>query len=357
MSSAANSASARVPRAMAHLPRHPAALTIACLTLAGAWGCGDRSAEAPGHPADHPSAGATPAGAQVVAVCTTTMIGDIVRAVAGDTADVQVLFGPTVDPHLFRATRDDVQQLMAADLVFYNGFGLEGYLEPTLRRVAESGTDLVAIAETILEEGEAMEDAGVPDPHVWMDPHLWARTPSVIAAKLEDEFSADDDATLSGLHQRAEETRARILALDTHARESIATIPEGARTLVTAHDAFRYFGRRYDLRVEGIQGLSTASEGGLQALESLVTLLVEARIPAVFFESTVSERNVKALIEGAAAREHEVQLGGTLHSDAPGSAGNYEAMMKHNIDTITSGLAGGSRTAGETQAKTSEVRK
>ena len=109
---------------------------------------------------------------------------------------------------------------------------------------------------------------------------------------------------------------------------------------MTAHDAFRYFGRRYDVRVEGIQGLSTASESGLEAIEDLVDLLVTSQIPAVFVESTVSQRNVKALMEGAAARGHEVKLGGTLHSDAPGAAKTYEAMMRHNVDTIASALAG-----------------
>ncbi|QDV04926.1 Periplasmic zinc-binding protein TroA precursor [Planctomycetes bacterium Poly30] len=315
------------------MPRHlrsAAVHILACLVLLGAWSCRDGSA-----------ASATDSGAREpdkkVVVCTTTMIGDIVRAVAGGTAEVHVLFGPTVDPHLFRATRDDVQQLMAADLVFYNGFGLEGYLEPTFRRVAESGIDLVAVAESILKGDEAMQDAGVSDPHVWMDPHLWARTAPLVAEALGRLLP--DSAGLPG---RAADTNARILALDSFAREAIATIPESARTLVTAHDAFRYFGRRYGLRVEGIQGLSTASEGGLQALESLVDLLVDERIPAVFFESTVSERNVKALIEGAAARGHRVVLGGTLHSDAPGSAGNYEAMMKHNISTIATALRGDS---------------
>lgn len=315
---------------MPSLLRPIIAATITCTAFLSVWGCQDRPTDDSPDPAQ---------GSQqpMVVVCTTTMIGDIVRTVAGDTAEIHVLFGTTVDPHLFRATRDDVQQLMAADLVFYNGFGLEGYLVPTLHRVAKSGIDIVAVAEAVVDEDEAMRDIGVPDPHVWMDPRLWSRTAPLVAEALGRELPPGS-AAADQIASRATETEARILALDAYARETIATIPEAARTLVTAHDAFRYFGRRYGMRVEGIQGLSTASEGGLQALETLVTLLVDTRIPAVFFESTVSERNVKALIEGAAARGHSVALGGTLHSDAPGSAGNYEAMMRHNIDTITSAL-------------------
>ncbi len=309
-----------------HMPRLRHHLATAafvagtCALFLGAWGCSE-----PNTDGEQPTVNERP-----IVVCTTSMIGDILREVAGDAATVHVLFGATVD---------DVASLMAADLVLYNGFGLEGYLGPTLERVAKSGTDLVAIAESILVEGEPMQDAGVSDPHVWMDPHLWARTAPLIANALVKELSPGDPA-IAAIQQRAAATHSRLLDLDARAAAALKTIPETTRTLVTAHDAFRYFGRRYGLRVEGIQGLSTASEGGLQAIETLVSLLVDSKIPAVFFESTVSERNVKALIEGAGARGHIVALGGTLHSDAPGSAGTYEAMMKHNIQTIASALGG-----------------
>lgn len=311
---------------------HPlTALALTCAASAIALtACG--GADAPQGATD----GASTQG-KLQVVCTTTMIGDIVKEVAGDLADVEVLFGPTVDPHLFRATRDDVASLLSADLVFVNGFGLEGYLQPTLEQVKETGIDLVSAAEEILDEGEAMTDADVPDPHVWMDASLWSRLPDEVAARLASERPADA-ALPETLKARARAVAERLKALDAYAEESLRTIPEASRTLVTAHDAFRYFGRRYGVRVEGIQGLSTASESGLDALEQLVDLLVSSKIAAVFVESTVSDRNVKALIEGAAARDHEVALGGTLHSDAPGAAGTYEAMMRHNVDTIVGAL-------------------
>ena len=298
--------------------------------LATSTGCGDVSSSSE-------TAQATPELPQVV--CTTTMIGDIAREVSGDLAEVHVLFGPTVDPHLFRATRDDVALLMRADLVICNGFGLEGYLEPHLERVHDTSIPLLHVAENILKEDEAMSDAGIVDPHVWMDPSLWARTAPAIAQALAGAVSFEE-APLARLHERAEALEGRLLQLDARSQDVLNSIPEHARTLVTAHDAFRYFGRRYDVNVEGVQGLSTASEGGLQAIEALVDLIVESKIPAVFVESAVSDRNIKALVEGAAARSHTVALGGTLHSDAPGDAGTYFRMVEHNVNTISAALGG-----------------
>lgn len=317
-------------------------LAASTYVLSAATGCGDQT-DSDGVQAD---------GSRLPqVVCTTTMIGDIAREVAGDLAEVHVLFGPTVDPHLFRATRDDVARLMRADLVIVNGFGLEGYLEPHLRRVSEAGIPLLPVAESILQDTETMSDAGVVDPHVWMDPSLWSRTAPAIASALSNAMSATG-APLEALDARAASIEERLLQLDAQSQSVIDTIPKEARILVTAHDAFRYFGRRYDIRVEGIQGLSTASESGLQAIESLVDLLVEARIPAVFVESTVSDRNIKALVEGAGARGQAVALGGTLHSDAPGDAGTYIRMVEHNIKTIAAALGGSQDPAAHSDSPT-----
>ena len=304
-------------------------LAASALVLASLTGCAESSV----------SATAASAAARPIVVCTTTMIGDVAQEVAGDLADVHVLFGPTVDPHLFRATRDDVALLMRADLVICNGFGLEGYLEPHLKRVSETGIPLMHLAESILKNDEAMSDAGVVDPHVWMDASLWARTAPAIAKALTDALKPEA-ASLQTLNERAASVEQRLLELDAHSESVISSIPDHARILVTAHDAFRYFGRRYNVRVEGVQGLSTASEGGLRAIESLVDLIVESKIPAVFVESTVSSRNIKALVEGAGARGQAVSLGGTLHSDAPGDAGTYIRMVEHNVDTIAAALGG-----------------
>ncbi|MEM9382562.1 MAG: zinc ABC transporter substrate-binding protein [Planctomycetota bacterium] len=283
-------------------------------------------------------------------VCTTAMIGDVASEVAGDTCDVVVLFGPDVDPHLFRPTRDDVATLMGADVVLYNGFHLEGHLTETLERVADAGVQVVALAERIVEGDEVIDEGGAPDPHVWMDPSIWKRAAGVVTAVVVEHAGADTEATAG----RASALAARLESFDRECEERLAAIPRDRRVLLTAHDAFGYFGRRYDVTVEGIQGVSTASEAGLRAIEDLVALVVERRLPAVFFESTVSERNVKALVEGARAAGHEVRIGGVLHADAPGDAVTYEAMLRHNLETIVAALAPSAEGAAADDA---EVRK
>jgi len=289
---------------------------------------------------------ATDAGGKTI-VCTTAMIGDIAREVAGDDVEVFVLFGPDVDPHLFRPTRDDVATLMRADVVLYNGFHLEGYLTDAIHRVAEGGVQVFAVAEQILDSHEIIRNANVPDPHVWMDPSLWLRSADLVAGIVGDLVPA----SRSDANARAADLAARLAAFDAECATRLARIPEERRILLTAHDAFSYFGRHYGVMVEGIQGVSTASEASLHSIEGLVDLIVERRLPAVFFESTVSERNVKALVEGARARGHLVAIGGVLHADAPGDATTYEGMLRHNIDTIVSTLS----TATEVAARASGV--
>ncbi|MEC8512357.1 MAG: zinc ABC transporter substrate-binding protein [Planctomycetota bacterium] len=264
-------------------------------------------------------------------VCTTAMVGDLVREIAGEEADVTVLFGADVDPHLFRPTRDDVAAITAASVVFHSGYGLEAYLEPTLAKIADGGTTVVALAPNIADETElSSETEGVVDPHLWMDVKLWARCCDVIASTLP----------VNGARERADALRSELLALDAEVEAVVATIPQRSRVLITAHDAFAYFGRRYGVEVHAVQGVSTASEAGLRAIEELVDLIVEREAPAVFFESTVSERNVRALVEGAGSRGHTVAIGGVLHSDAPGEARTYAAMIRHNARTIADALGG-----------------
>jgi manganese/zinc/iron transport system substrate-binding protein len=211
-----------------------------------------------------------------------------------------------------------------------------------LERVRAAGRPVVLLAESLPRE-RLRANADYPDaadPHVWMDPILWA------------EAAGAADAALGRLVPDVRETfadnlvrfRARLARLDAYAREAIASIPENARVLVTAHDAFSYFGARYGLEIESIQGLSTEAEANLAAIEALVRKLVDRRVPAVFAETSVPDRAVRALIEGAGARGQRVVLGGNLFSDAMGRAGTYEGtyegMMDHNITTIARALGG-----------------
>lgn len=275
-------------------------------------------------------------------VATVGMIADITRNVAGDHADVSGLMGSGVDPHLYKPTRSDVQQLMSADVIFYNGLLLEGKMTDSLVRAATSGKKVHAVTE-LLEQSyllEPEEFEGHFDPHVWMDPSAWMQAVEVVKTKL---IEFDPQNTVH-YENNAESYLKQLEALDHYAENVLGSVSEQQRVLVTAHDAFNYFGKRYGFEVVGIQGISTESEAGVRDIERLVGLLVDRQISAVFVESTVSERNINALIAGARARGHDVKIGGELFSDAMGDQGTYEGtyigMIDHNVTTIAKALGG-----------------
>lgn len=272
-------------------------------------------------------------------LATIAMIGEPARRLAGTAARVETLLGEGVDPHLYRPTRADSARLLRADLVLFHGLGLEGRLRDAIGRVAAAGRPVLAVGEAIPRHALLIED-GTPDPHVWMDPALWILGAEAMAARLVALRPAAAPAIGANLAAFRDEA----IALDAWARQVMATIPAERRVLVTAHDAFSYLGRRYGLEVEGIEGVSTDSEAGVQRIRDLVDLLVARRIPAIFAETSVTDRNIRALIEGAAARGHRVVPGGSLFSDAMGPPGTYEGtwlgMIDHNVTTIARALGG-----------------
>ena len=275
-------------------------------------------------------------------VATTGMVTDIVRQVVGGRGEVEGLIGADVDPHLFRPTRSDVQRLMNASVIFYNGLLLEGQMTDTLVRAATAGRKVFAVTELLdasfLLEAEDYENAF--DPHVWMDPRAWMKAVEVV----RDSLAELDPAGKFTYEQNAAAYLEELADLDAYARRVLETVPENKRVLVTAHDAFGYFGRRFGFEVVGIQGISTESEAGVRDIERLVDMLVTRGIGAVFIESTVPDRAVRAVIAGAAARGHTVRIGGELFSDAMGEAGTYEGtyigMIDHNVTTIANALGG-----------------
>lgn len=280
--------------------------------------------------------------ATLTIAATTGMVADTVRTVAGDRADVVGLINSGVDPHLYKATRRDIKRIMDADAVFYNGLLLEGKLTDTLIRAASSGKPVHAVTE-LVDESSLLEPEGFNghfDPHLWMDPRAWSVTVGVV----RDRLSALDPDGAEQFRANSAAYEAQILALDAYGESVLSTVPVSKRVLVTAHDAFNYFGRRYGFEVVGIQGISTESEAGVRDIERLVELLVDREIGAVFIESTVSDRNIGALVAGASARGHTVSIGGKLFSDAMGKSGTYEGtyigMLDHNITTIVRALGG-----------------
>jgi manganese/zinc/iron transport system substrate-binding protein len=273
---------------------------------------------------------------------TVGMVRDIVQHVAGDKATVTGVIGSGVDPHLYKPTRSDVAALLGADVVFYSGLMLEGKMADTFVKLSRDGKPVYAVTERIDESFllSPPEFAGHHDPHVWMDPKGWMKGVEAVAEAL----SQYDPANAAYYKQNAATYLAELRKLDEYAVKSLGSIPEKQRVLITAHDAFNYFGRAYGIEVRGIQGISTESEAGLQDLNNLVQYIVDRDIKAVFVESSVAEKNVRALIDGAKARGKDVKIGGTLFSDAMGAEGTYEGtyigMIDHNVTIITRALGG-----------------
>nr|VFJ43522.1 MAG: manganese/zinc/iron transport system substrate-binding protein [Candidatus Kentron sp. FW]VFJ64748.1 MAG: manganese/zinc/iron transport system substrate-binding protein [Candidatus Kentron sp. FW] len=322
---------------------------LPCLlfALAGMAGCGaDRE-----QGGERDSAGGGSADEIPVVAATVGMIADVARQVAGEGMTVIGIIGEGVDPHLYKPTRRDVVTLRQADMVFYNGLMLEGKMGDVLARVA-ADKPVHAVTEQLLERDDYVltDGANHYDPHVWMDVGGWMRAVTVVA----DAMAAFDPERARDYRANAATYREQLTRLDAYARESIGSIPEGRRVLVTAHDAFNYLGRAYGLEVRGIQGLSTESEAGVRDIERLVAFLVARKIPAVFVETSVSDKNVRALVEGARAGGHDLVIGGALFSDAMGKAGTYEGtymgMIDHNVTTITRAL-GGTAPAGGMRGK------
>jgi manganese/zinc/iron transport system substrate-binding protein len=290
------------------------------------------------------SVAAAPASAQGVAaqvVATTGMIADAAREVGGDLVEVRALMGPGVDPHAYRQTRSDIVALADADVVLWHGLYLEAQMEEFLLDLGRDGS-VVAVAEALSEDVLIGHDdyPDRKDPHIWMDPDLWAQVIPVVTEALIEARPEGEEAFRAGAEAHLDELE----ALSAYSTEVLSSVPEESRVLLTAHDAFNYFGEAYGFDVVGIQGISTESEAGLNRIGELVDMLVERDVGAVFVETSVSDRNLRALIEGAAARDHDVTIGGTLYSDAMGEPGTYEGtylgMIDHNVTTIARALGG-----------------
>jgi manganese/zinc/iron transport system substrate-binding protein len=304
---------------------------VLLLAMGGAASCGREAGEEPraAYSKENP--------ANVVA--TIGMIGDVAARIGGERVRVTTLMGAGVDPHLYKASPGDIRMLTGADLILYNGLLLEGKMTDVLVKLAAS-KPVVAVSERIPEDRLMHPDGseGHADPHVWFDVALWMIAAERVRDALMELDPAGKDVYTSNASAYLEEMR----ALDGEVRAKIAAIPEGKRLLVTAHDAFGYFGRAYGIEVRGIQGISTESEASLKDINTLVDDLVARKVPAVFVESSVPRKTIEALIEGAASRGHALVIGGELFSDAMGAPGTpegtYLGMVRHNVEAIAGAL-------------------
>lgn len=277
----------------------------------------------------------------VQVVATTGMVADAVRAVGGDRVQVTQLMGEGVDPHLYKVAPGDIRALNEAGIVFYSGLHLEGKMQDIFENIS-STRPVIAVTRGITETDllHPPDSTSHADPHVWFDVSLWKRTLSVVA----EELSKADPAHAAAFATRAQTAEAAYSRLHESVKAAIGTIEPSKRVLVTAHDAFHYYGRAYGIEVLAIQGISTESEASLKDINTLVDTLVTRNVPAVFIESSVPRKTIEALIEGCKARGHTVVIGGELFSDAMGKPGTpegtYEGMVMHNTTTIVQALSG-----------------
>lgn len=278
-------------------------------------------------------------GARLKIVATTGMIQDVAQVIAGDRARVTALMGPGVDPHLYKATQGDLARLTGSDIVFYNGLHLEGKMVDALEKLARTHY-VISVSDRIPRDilRRPPEFKGNYDPHIWFDVELW----TMAAQLIGDTLAVIDTAHAAEYHSRTAQYIHRLDSLHAWVASEIRTIPRTQRLLITAHDAFGYFGRAYDIEVRGLQGISTVSEFGLADINNLVETIVARKVKAVFIETSVPKRSIEAVVQGVKGRNHDVRIGGTLFSDAMGAAGTpegtYIGMVTANVRTIVEAL-------------------
>lgn len=272
-------------------------------------------------------------------VATTGMIGDAVKVITNGNVNLTTLMGPGVDPHLYKTTKSDMDNLAGADIIFFNGLHLEAKMAEILHKMSSSKNTVPvarSIDTTLLRYPDVYQ--GVPDPHIWFDISLWKHA----VAEIGEELIKVDTINATLYRKNLDAYLDTLTLLHEEIIANINTIPESQRILVTAHDAFGYFGRAYQIKVDGLQGMSTVSEAGLYDVTEMIDYLVENKIKAVFVESSVPKKAIEAVVEGCNNRNHEIVIGGELFSDAMGTEGTpegtYLGMVRHNVNTIVNAL-------------------
>ena len=274
-------------------------------------------------------------------VATTTIVGDLVRTIGGPEVQLEVLMGPGIDPHLYKASAGDVRRMSSAEAIFFNGLHLEGKMTEVMERMGERGVTTVAVGECLPADDliTSAGFSGLHDPHVWFDVSLWARATHCVADALAELVPAHAEV----FQNRAQAYHDELMEFDGWVQGRVGDLEPEQRVLVTAHDAFSYFGRAYDFEVYGLLGVSTASEAGTSDVKELAHFIVERRVPAIFVETSVPPRYVQALKEAVEAQGFAVEIGGTLYSDSLGDrgtpAGTYVGTVRANVETIVTALA------------------
>ena len=277
---------------------------------------------------------------EIIMVTTTTnVVTDLVENIGGEHVSVTGLMGSGVDPHLYRPSANDVKKLQDADIVFYNGLDLEGKMGDIFVKIGRDGTAVWAVSENIPHESLlSLDNAGHFDPHIWWDAELWMEAAKVVATGL-----SEYDPENSHIYEKnLQEYLTQLEELDRDSLEMMNSISQEQRVLVTAHDAFQYFGHAYGLEEMAIQGWSTDSEAGIREIQNLADEISERKIKAVFVETSISPATIEALTAAVQDKGHDVVIGGELFSDAIGekgtSEGTYVGAFTHNVETIVNAL-------------------
>ena len=275
-----------------------------------------------------------------IAITTTTnVITDLVENIGGDHVSVTGLMGPGVDPHLYRPSASDVKSLQNADIIFYNGLDLEGKMGDIFVKIGREGTSVWAVSENIPPESLLILDAnGNFDPHIWWDVELWTEAAKVVATGLKEY----DPNNSENYEKNLLEYLNQLDSLNSNNLNKINSIPSEQRVLVTAHDAFQYFGHAYGFEELAIQGWSTDSEAGIREIQNLADEISKRKIKALFVETSISPATIEALKAAVQDKGHDIVIGGELFSDAIGekgtAEGTYIGAFTHNIDTIVKAL-------------------
>lgn len=273
-------------------------------------------------------------------VTTTTLIGDLTKQIGGEYINVQELMGPGVDPHLYKASAGDVGKMQKANMVIYNGLHLEGKMGDVFEDIRGKDKLIIAVADNIDETKllDFITSPGAYDPHIWFDVSLWKEAAEEVTRglkELDSEHSNEYDTNLKKYLVELDE-------LENYIKDRTEELPKEDRILITAHDAFSYFGDAYGFEVMGLQGISTASEAGTSDVRELANYIVLKKIKAIFVESSVPRKAIEALQEAVKAQGFDVEIGGELYSDSTGDAGSdaetYIGTFKANIDTIVNAL-------------------
>lgn len=273
-------------------------------------------------------------------VTTTTMITDLVTNIGDGYINIKGLMGSGVDPHLYKASEGDVSKLANADLIFYGGLHLEGKLVEVFEKMGHQNIKTIAVSDALDPKSLIGSEyfASNYDPHIWFDVNNWELITSFVVKKL----SEADPIHKEIYEENGKTYLEKLRVLNENIKSVISTLPEEKRILVTAHDAFNYFGKAYGFEVVGLQGLSTATEAGVQDVQNLANFIIEKKVKAIFVESSVPKRTIEALQAAVNSKKHQVEIGGTLYSDALGNAGTpegtYIGMFEYNVNTIVNAL-------------------